>query len=76
MKPTVFFAVILWLGQVADSVEDLRALEVEEMDLGFEGFEGECHDGLTSPSCSRVFSQNQRGTEIANTRQIYVLSAE
>ena len=76
LKPTEFFAEILWLGQVADSVEDLRAQEVEEMDLGFEGFEGECHAGLTRPSCSRVLSQHPRGTEIANTRQISVLSAE
>ena len=76
LKPTEFYAEVLWLGRVADSVEDLRAQELSEMALGFDGLAGECHAGLTRPSCSRVLSQHPRGTEIANTRQISILSEE
>jgi hypothetical protein len=76
LKPTDFYAEILWLGRVADSVEDLRAEPLEEMVLGFAGVEGECHGGLTRPSCSRVLAQHPRGTEIANSRQLSILSAE
>lgn len=76
LKPTDFYAEVLWLGKVADSVEDLRAAPIEEMALSFAGVEGECHSGLTRPSCSRVLAQHPRGTEIANTRQISILSEE
>ncbi|WP_348645530.1 MOSC domain-containing protein [Jannaschia sp. S6380] len=47
-----------------------------ELALGFAGPEGETHGGLTRPSCSRVLSQHRRGTEIRNTRQLSVVSAE
>ena len=76
LKPTDFYAEVLWLGKVADSVEDLRAEPVDEMALSFAGVEGECHSGLTRPSCSRVLAQHPRGTEIANTRQLSILSEE
>ncbi|MDV4145763.1 MOSC domain-containing protein [Shimia sp. FJ5] len=76
LKPTDFYAEVLWLGRVADSVEDLRAEPLEEMALGFAGVEGECHGGLTRASCSRVLSQHPRGTQIANSRQLSLLSAE
>ena len=76
LKPTDFYAEILWLGRVTDSVEDLRAEPLEDMMLGFEGVEGECHAGLTRASCSRVLAQHPRGTEIANSRQLSLLSAE
>ncbi|EAR52330.1 MOSC domain protein [Oceanicola granulosus HTCC2516] len=46
------------------------------MRLGFGGYEGDCHAGLTRPSCSRVLSQHPRGTEIRNARQLSVVSAE
>lgn len=74
--PTEFYAEILWLGRVADSVDDLRAEPLEAMDLSFEGVEDDCHAGLTRPSCSRVLAQHPRGTTIANTRQLSILSAE
>ncbi|MCW9042388.1 MAG: sulfurase [Pseudopelagicola sp.] len=76
LKPTDFYAEVLWLGRVADSVEDLRAEPLDEMALGFAGVEGECHSGLTRASCSRVLAQHPRGTEIANSRQLSILSAE
>lgn len=76
LMPTEFFAEILWLGRVADSVENLSAEAIDAMDLSFEGIPQDCHAGLTRPSCSRVLSQHPRGTQIANTRQVSILSAE
>ena len=50
---------------------------LDEVEAGWEGFAGECHDGLTRPSCSRVLKQYPtRETEIRNTRQISILSEE
>jgi MOSC domain-containing protein YiiM len=46
------------------------------MELSFAGFAGEDHAGLTRPSCSRVAQQYPKGTEIRNTRQICIVSAE
>lgn len=76
LKPTDYFAEVLWLGRVADSVEDLRAEPLDRMVLSYEGVEGDCHAGLTRPSCSRVKAQHPRGTEISNVRQLSILSAE
>lgn len=76
LMPTEFYAEILWLGRVADSVDDLRAEPLEAMELQFEGVADDCHGGLTRPSCSRVLSQHPRGTTIANTRQLSILAAE
>lgn len=76
LLPTEFFAEILWLGRVADSVEDLSAEPLDVMDLSFEGIPEDCHAGLTRASCSRVRAQHPRGTTIANTRQVSILSAE
>ncbi len=76
LKPTEFKAVVKWIGWVADREESLRAAPLEQAMLGFGGIEGEDHGGLTRPSCSRVLSQHERGTEIANVRQLSVLSVE
>ena len=47
-----------------------------QLQLRFAGPEGESHGGLTRPSCSRVTSQYQRGTDIRNVRQISLVAAE
>ncbi len=52
------------------------SVPVPEIELTFAGIAGEAHSGLTRPSCSRVAAQYPAGTEIRNTRQISVLSAE
>jgi MOSC domain-containing protein YiiM len=44
--------------------------------LGFAGPEGEGHAGLTRKSCVRVSAQHPQGTEIANVRQLSIVSAE
>ncbi|SLN50901.1 MOSC domain-containing protein [Roseisalinus antarcticus] len=75
--PTDHFATITWLGRVTDrDTKEISAEAIDEMPLTLAGFEGEFHAGLTRPSCSRVLGQYPRGTEIRNTRQMSILSAE
>lgn len=67
---------VVWLGHVADRGAALASAPLAEMRLGFAGHGDEAHAGLTRPSCSRVLALHPRNTEIANTRQLSVLSAE
>ena len=76
LKPTEFVAEIVWLGQVPEEGEDIRSGEAGSLTLDFAGPAGERHSGRTRPSCSRVTSQHPRGTEIANVRQLSIVSAE
>ena len=75
LKPTAFAARVTWLGTVPDG-DSLPSAAATALTLGFDGPAGEKHGGRTRPSCSRVTSQHPRGTEIANVRQLSVLSAE
>jgi MOSC domain len=76
--PTKYTGTITWLGHQPDPVEKqiIRAMPLEDMALGFGGYAGESHAGLTRPSCSRVLAQYPRGTEIRNVRQVCVVCAE
>lgn len=76
LNPTDLWGEIVWLGRVADRSVTLRAEPVPAVDLTFAGIVGECHGGLTRPSCSRVTRQYLRGTQIRNVRQITILSQE
>ncbi|MBK8440114.1 MAG: MOSC domain-containing protein [Rhodobacter sp.] len=78
LVPTDFTARVVWLGAQEVPVKDLviTATPVAEMQLTFAGFGPETHAGLTRPSCSRVLKQHPRDTEIRNTRQLCVVSAE
>ncbi len=76
LKPTRFTGTVIWLGRVTDRDASLRAEALPRADLGFAGIAGESHGGLTRASCSRVSSQYPRGTQIRNTRQLSLLSAE
>jgi hypothetical protein len=76
LKPTDYPGRIVWMGLVRDREAALAAEPVERLTARFSGPEGEAHGGLTRPSCSRVLAQYPRGTEIRNTRQFTVLSAE
>ena len=76
LKPTEFQARIIWMGLVRDREAALAAEAVDRLRVLFSGPEGEDHGGLTRPSCSRVVAQYPKGTEIRNTRQLTVLSAE
>ena len=76
LKTTHFIGRITWLGHVADRDAALESQGLPVLRASFAGPEGEAHGGLTRPSCSRVLAQYRRNTEIRNTRQFSVLSAE
>lgn len=74
--PTAHRAKIIWLGRVSNRKDGLVSDAVEQLRMDFAGPEGEAHGGLTRESCSRVLQQYPRGTEIRNTRQLSIISAE
>lgn len=76
LKPTAFVGRIVWLGHVANRKAALESASLQSLRASFAGPEGEAHGGLTRPSCSRVLGQYPRNTEIRNTRQFSILSAE
>ena len=76
LKPTEFTGRIVWIGRVPDREASLTSEALTEARLTFGGIAGESHGGVTRPSCGRVSAQHPRGTEIANVRQLSVLSAE
>ncbi|MFN3259931.1 MAG: MOSC domain-containing protein [Pikeienuella sp.] len=76
LTPTDHHGTITWLGVVLDRAVTLRSEPRDRLDFGFAGAPEECHGGLTRPSCSRVKLQYERGTEIANARQLSLLSKE
>lgn len=75
IKDTGLTGTITWLGVVRDRDAGLPSQPVDTLPLTFAGPEGEMHGGLTRPSCSRVMMLYPRDTEIANVRQLSVLSA-
>jgi len=76
LKATDFEAEVVWLGRVVDREQDLQAEEVRSLPLAFGGAAGECHAGVTRASCSRVSALYAKNTEIANVRQLSVVSQE
>ena len=75
LKPTNYHGEVVWLGRVMQEGV-LTSQPTEALDFTFDGPVGELHGGRTRPSCSRVTDQHPKGTEIANVRQISILSAE
>jgi len=77
LTPTDIHGRVTFTGVVRDRAVTLESEPVETLALGWEGAAGDCHSGLTRPSCSRVRMQHPRkGTEIRNTRQLSILSRE
>ena len=76
VKPTRFLGTITFLGGVRSAGGPLWAEPVDEVFAGFAGMDGEIHHGITAPSCVRMTDQYPKGTEVRNTRQFSVLSAE
>ena len=76
LKPTRFIGRISWLGGVRSAEGPLWAEPADEMFASFAGMAGEIHHGITAPSCVRMTAQYPQGTEVRNTRQFSVLSAE
>ena len=76
LKPTQFIGRIVWLGRVPDRAAALESQSQPGLMTTFAGPEGEAHGGLTRPACSRVKALYKSNTEIRNTRQLTLLSAE
>lgn len=77
LMPTEHHATVTWLGYVPHrNAADIETQALDHMPLGWGGYTGDCHSGVTRPSCSRVVSQHAKGTEIRNVRQVSVLCAE
>lgn len=77
LAPTEYYGTITWLGVMHHrDAPELDSRPVTEMALTWAGNPDDVHAGETRPSCSRVKSQYPKGTEIRNTRQLSVVSAE
>ena len=76
LLPTDHVATVVWMGFVPMDRPDIRSQPVETARLSYAGIEGDFHSGLTRHSCVRVKAQYPQGTEIRNTRQLSILSAE
>jgi len=78
LKPTDHYGTVTWLGTQRRPVEKLEIFgeEVEEMPLSLAGYAEEIHAGLTRPSCTRVRALHPLDTEIRNSRQLSLVSAE
>ena len=75
--PTDHVGHIIWLGSVPDrDTSEISTIPLRKMQLTFAGYADEIHAGLTRASCSRVAAQYPKGTEIKNTRQLSIVSAE
>lgn len=73
---TDFIATVTWLGSVPETRENVRSAARDTLPLTLAGTPGENHAGLTRASCVRVSARHPEGTEIANTRQLSILSVE
>ncbi|MCK0169942.1 MOSC domain-containing protein [Aliiroseovarius sp. S1123] len=74
--PSDYIATITWLGVTSDRSSTMRSEARDMVDVSYDGFVGEARSGLMRASCPRVTNQYPQGTEIRNTRQISILSAE
>lgn len=54
----------------------LEKQPVEKASFLFAGMDGDCHGGLTRKSDSRMLKQYKRNSEVRNSRQVSILSAE
>ena len=79
LRQTGFMGEVVWLGAVSAETmqtEGIRSAKVERLAFDFDGPEYEGHAGRTRPACVRVRRLYPEGTEIANVRQISIVSAE
>ena len=71
-----YIGTITWLGRVSAPEYNIRSEALNTAEANFEGILGESQSGATRPSCVRVTMLHPKSTEIRNTRQLSVLSAE
>lgn len=67
---------ITWMGKVPMDRPNIRAEPVTSASLTLAGFADDYHGGRTRGACVRVKNRHPKGTQIANTRQLSILSAE
>ncbi len=67
---------VRYIGTVKKRADDLKSHPIDFAQLTLDGIEGEDHGGRVRASCSRVSMMYQKGTEIANARQLSIMSAE
>ena len=76
LVPTDHKAEIVWIGSVRGA-DTIRSEPRATLTLTFHGaVEEGRHAGRNRASCSRVTSQHPKGTEIANVRQLCIVSGE
>ena len=71
-----YIGTITWLRRVSAPEVNIRSQAVKTTETTFGGILGESHSGATRSSCVRVTMLHPKGTEIRNTRQLSILSAE
>ncbi|SFG62127.1 MOSC domain-containing protein [Sulfitobacter dubius] len=76
LRTTDYTGRITWLGMVPQDRKNIRSTPLKEAFASYAGFKGDFHAGLTRPACVRVRNLHAKGTEIRNTRQLSILSAE
>lgn len=76
LRPTGLSGSIDWLGIVPENRESIASQPRDALQLDWGGIPGTHYAGLTRPACVRVRAQYKKGTEIANTRQVSIVSAE
>ena len=75
-RATEVYGTITWLGLVPMDRPNIRSVPVDSARATYAGFEGDYHSGVTRASCVRVKGRHAQGTDIRNTRQLSILSAE
>ncbi|MEP2428149.1 MULTISPECIES: MOSC domain-containing protein [Sulfitobacter] len=76
LRTTDYIGRITWLGMVPQDRKNIRSTPIKKAFASYAGFKGDFHAGLTRPACVRVRNLHAKGTEIRNTRQLSILSAE
>ena len=72
---TEYTGEVVWLGHVPKG-NSIRSGPRAGLTLNFDGVDGERHQGVTASSCVRVRNLHPEGTEVANVRQLSILSQE
>lgn len=67
---------LTYIGVVKNRADDLKSEPLRASELTLDGIAGEDHGGRVRPSCSRVSMLYEKGTEIANARQLCIMSDE
>lgn len=75
-RPTEIWGTVRFLGVNADEDAGIESGALDTVKAGFDGFEGDCHNGAIRPACVRVKNQYPEDAPIRNTRQVSILSVE